>query len=55
VSRRSRNWGSTATNDFDFVLGEVVDSFRILEMITSIENKFHIKLDIVALDADRSQ
>ena len=44
---------STLTDDFDFLFREVVDSFGILEMIMSIENEFHIKLDMEALDAEQ--
>ena len=44
---------STLTDDFDFLFREVVDSFGILEMIMSIENEFHIKLDMEALEAEQ--
>jgi len=44
---------STLTDDFDFLFREVVDSFGILEMIMSIENEFHIKLDMAALEAEQ--
>jgi len=44
---------STVPDDFDFLFREVVDSFGILEMIMSIENEFHIKLDMAALDAEQ--
>ena len=37
---------------FDFFLSGVVDSFGILEMVTSIEEEFHIRLDLAALDAE---
>jgi acyl carrier protein len=38
---------------FDFLLTGVIDSFGILEMITSIEDEFRIKLDLAALDAEQ--
>jgi acyl carrier protein len=38
---------------FDFLLRGVIDSFGILEMITSIEDEFRIKLDVAALDAEQ--
>ena len=44
---------STVTDDFDFLLRGVVDSFGIVEMIMSIENEFHINLDMAALDAEQ--
>jgi acyl carrier protein len=44
---------SAFPNDFDFLFREVVDSFGILEMIMSIENEFHIKLDMAALEAEQ--
>ena len=44
---------SMVGDDFDFLFREVVDSFGILEMIMSIENEFHIKLDMAALDAEQ--
>jgi acyl carrier protein len=38
---------------FDFLLSGVIDSFGILEMITSIEDEFRIKVDLDALDAEQ--
>jgi acyl carrier protein len=40
-------------DNFDFLLSGVIDSFGILEMITSIEDEFRIKLDLAALDAEQ--
>lgn len=37
---------------FDFLLNGIVDSFGILEMITSIESEFQIQLDMETLDAE---
>jgi len=31
----------------------VIDSFGILEMVSSIEDEFHIQLDIATLDAEQ--
>jgi acyl carrier protein len=39
--------------DFDFLLRGVIDSFGILEMILSIEDEFHIQLDVAKLDAEQ--
>ena len=44
---------STVTDDFDFLLREVIDSFGVLELILSIENEFHIQLDMATLDAEQ--
>lgn len=44
---------ATVTDDFDFLLREVIDSFGILEMILSIEDEFHIQLDMARLDAEQ--
>jgi acyl carrier protein len=41
------------TDDFDFLLRAVIDSFGILEMILSIEDEFHIQLDMARLDAEQ--
>jgi acyl carrier protein len=40
-------------DSFDFLLSGVIDSFGILEMISSIEDEFRIRLDLVALDAEQ--
>jgi acyl carrier protein len=40
------------TDSFDFLLSGVIDSFGILEMISSIEDEFHIQLDMATLDAE---
>ena len=37
---------------FDFLLSGIIDSFGILEMVSSIEDEFHIQLDMAALDAE---
>jgi acyl carrier protein len=39
-------------DSFDFLLRGVIDSFGILEMISSIEDKFRIHLDLATLDAE---
>ena len=39
---------ATITDDFDFLLREVIDSFGILEMIMSIEDEFQIQLDMAS-------
>jgi acyl carrier protein len=41
------------SDDFDFLLNGVIDSFGILEMISSIEDEFSIQLDMAALDAEQ--
>jgi acyl carrier protein len=41
------------SDSFDFLLNGVIDSFGILEMISSIEDEFHIRLDLAALDAEQ--
>ena len=38
---------------FDFFLSGVVNSFGILEMVSSIEEEFRIRLDFAALDAEQ--
>jgi acyl carrier protein len=43
------------SDDFDFLLNGVIDSFGILEMISSIEDEFCIQLDMAALDAEQSR
>ena len=40
-------------DDFDLLLIGVIDSFGILEMISSIEEEFQIELDLAALDAEQ--
>jgi acyl carrier protein len=40
-------------DDFDLLLNGVIDSFGILEMISSIEEEFQIELDLAALDAEQ--
>ena len=40
-------------DDFDFLLNGVIDSFGILEMISAIEEEFHIELDLAALEAEQ--
>ena len=40
-------------DDFDLLLSGVIDSFGILEMISSIEEEFQIELDLAALDAEQ--
>ena len=40
-------------DDFDFLLQGVVDSFGILEMVSSIEDEFNVELDLGALDAEQ--
>jgi acyl carrier protein len=44
---------ATVTDDFDFLLREIIDSFGILEMILSIEDEFHIQLHMATLDAEQ--
>ena len=40
-------------DDFDFLLNGVIDSFGILEMISAIEEEFHIELDLAALEPEQ--
>jgi acyl carrier protein len=40
-------------DDFDLLLAGVIDSFGILEMISAIEDQFHIQLDMATLDAEQ--
>ncbi len=40
-------------DDFDFLLSGVIDSFGILEMVTSIEDEFRIQLDMASVDAEQ--
>jgi acyl carrier protein len=44
---------ATVPDDFDFLLSGVVDSFGILEMVSSIEKQFGIELDLTSLDAEK--
>ena len=44
---------ATLSDDFDFLLSGVVDSFGILEMVSSIEKQFGIQLDLTSLDAEK--
>ena len=39
--------------DFDFLLSGVMDSFGILEMVSSIEDEFRIQLDMATLDPEQ--
>jgi acyl carrier protein len=40
-------------DDFDFLLSGVIDSFGVLEMVASIEDRFCIRLDMATLDAEQ--
>ena len=40
-------------DNFDFLLSGIIDSIGILEMVSSIEDEFHIQLDMAALDAEQ--
>ncbi len=40
-------------DNFDFLLSGVIDSFGILEMVSSIEDEFSIQLDMATLDAEQ--
>ena len=40
-------------DSFDLLLSGIIDSFGILEMISSIEDEFHIQLDMAALNAEQ--
>jgi acyl carrier protein len=40
-------------DNFDFLLTGVIDSFGILEMVSSIEDEFGIQLDMATLDAEQ--
>jgi acyl carrier protein len=40
-------------DSFDFLLSGVIDSSGILEMVSSIEDEFRIRLDLAALDAEQ--
>ena len=41
------------TDNFDFLLSGVVDSFGILEMVSAIEDEFQIQLDMATLEAEQ--
>ena len=41
------------SDDFDFLLSGVIDSFGILEMVSAIEAEFRIQLDLAALGCGR--
>lgn len=43
---------AAVSDDFDFLLTGVIDSFGILEMISSIEDEFRVQLDMETLDAN---
>jgi acyl carrier protein len=40
-------------DNFDFLLSGVIDSFGILEMVSSIEDEFRIELNLATLDAEQ--
>jgi acyl carrier protein len=40
-------------DNLDFLLSGIIDSFGILDMVSSIEDEFHIQLDMAALDAEQ--
>jgi acyl carrier protein len=44
---------ATVADNFDFLLSGVVDSFGILEMVSSIEKEFGVELDLTSLDAEQ--
>jgi acyl carrier protein len=41
------------SDDFDFFLRGVIDSLGILEMISSVEDEFNVRLDLAGLDAEQ--
>ncbi len=41
------------SDDFDFLVSGVIDSFGILEMISAVEDEFAIQLDMETLDAEQ--
>ena len=45
--------GGEISDDFDFFLRGVIDSLGILEMISSVEDEFNVRLDLSALDAEQ--
>ena len=40
-------------DSFDFLLSGIIDSFGVLEMVTSIEDEFRIQLDMASIDAEQ--
>lgn len=40
-------------DSFDLLLQGVIDSFGILEMVSSIEEEFQVELDLATLDAEQ--
>lgn len=40
-------------DSFDFLLSGIIDSFGVLEMITSVEDEFRIQLDMASIDAEQ--
>ena len=40
-------------DEFDFLLNGIIDSFGLLEMLSAIEDEFHIRLDLATLDAEQ--
>ncbi len=40
-------------DSFDLLLQGVIDSFGILEMVSSIEEEFRVELDMATLDAEQ--
>jgi acyl carrier protein len=40
-------------DSFDFLLRGIIDSFGVLEMVTSIEDEFRIQLDMASIDAEQ--
>ena len=40
-------------DSFDFLLSGIIDSFGILEMVSSIEDEFRVQLDMAALDSEQ--
>jgi acyl carrier protein len=41
------------SDNFDFLLSGVIDSFGVLEMIGAIEDEFGIRVDLAAVDAEQ--
>jgi acyl carrier protein len=44
---------ATLSDEFDFLLSGAVDSFGVLEMVSAIEQRFGIELDLANLDAEQ--
>jgi acyl carrier protein len=40
------------SDDFDFFLSGVVDSFGLLEMVAAVEDAFQVQSDLSSLDAE---